>query len=86
MKGKGGGALLAFLGKPKGSAEEGDEDMPETEPGGDMESVKMSAAEDAIAALKSGDATALSDALTRHYDACSGAGAPMPESESDEEY
>ncbi len=88
MKGGKGGALLAFLGKPKGPAEEGEE--PESDDmGDDMGSVKMSAAEDAIAALKSGDATALSDALTRHYDACSGMGSPMADSEEeeiDEEY
>ncbi len=86
MKGGKGGALLAFLGKPKGPAEEGEEtEMPDEDMGGDMESVKMSAAEDAMAAFKSGDATALSDALTRHYDACAG-GSTMPEGEPDEEY
>ena len=84
MKGGKGGALLAFLGKPKGPAEEGEEMDPDD--GGDMESVKMSAAEDAMAAFKAGDSTALSDALTRHYDACAGMSSHMPEEETDEEY
>lgn len=34
-------------------------------------STKISAARAALAALKSGDAKALADALQRHYDACS---------------
>lgn len=87
MKDGKGGALLAFLGKPKGPAEEG-EDMGDE---GGTESAKMTAAEDAMAAFKSGDATALSDALSRHYDACAGMPAmgddeAMPDEETDEEY
>lgn len=72
------GGLLAILaGKPK----MGDDEEMEGE-GDGMESAKMTAAEDAIAALKSGDASALSDALQRHYDACSG----MGDSEESGEY
>lgn len=61
-----GAALLMALGKPKGGSEM---DPPEGESDG-MGGAKMTAAEDALAAFKSGDASALSDALTRHYDAC----------------
>jgi hypothetical protein len=90
MKGKGGGALLAFLGKPKGgeSDESGEYGEGADLEGDGMESAKMTAAEDAMAAFKSGDATALSDALTRHYDACAGGGGmAMPEEgDEDEEY
>ena len=79
-----GGALLAFLGKPKGEPGGDGEDMAEDDDGG-MASAKMTAAEDAMAAFKSGDATALSDALTRHYDACAGMPDTMPDAEDEEE-
>lgn len=84
-----GGALLAFLGKPKGASEDSEE--PDMGDEGGTESAKMTAAEDAMAAFKSGDATALSDALSRHYDACAGMPAmgddeAMPDEETDEEY
>lgn len=76
--------LMALaLGKPKAGAEEhpddegeGDEDM-----GG---GAKLAAAKDAIAAFKSGDAAALSQALTDHYDACAAAeGSEEPATEED---
>ena len=89
MKGKGGGALLAFLGKPKGGESDESGEDAELGEGDGMASAKMTAAEDAMAAFKSGDATALSDALTRHYDACAGMGKGMAmpeEGDEDEEY
>lgn len=54
------------LGKSGGGGEE-----KPSPPGGDM---KMRAAEDALEAFKSGDASALNDALSRHYRACASEG------------
>jgi hypothetical protein len=58
---KGSGLLLA-LGKPKPGGDE--------PPGDGAESIKMNAAEDLIAAQKSGDAKGVADAFKRMYDAC----------------
>lgn len=70
--------LLALIGKPKGGppAEDmGDDEMlPPEEGEPSMDAAKTMAAEDALAAFESGDAEALSDALTRHYEACAAKG------------
>ncbi len=66
--------LLALIGKPKGGPPgdepDGDEMLPPEDGEPSMDAAKTMAAEDALAALESGDAEALSDALTRHYEAC----------------
>lgn len=71
-----GKGLLAILAKPKGGAmpPKGDGDE-----GGGMESVKMSAAEDIIAATSAKDPKMLADAFTRMYDACKTGGGPEEE-------
>lgn len=68
--------LLALIGKPKGGApgEEMPEDAPPDTGEPSMDAAKTMAAEDALAAFESGDAEALSDALTRHYEACAAKG------------
>lgn len=74
------GDLLLALGVEPGG-EEGDADEADT--GADM---RMTAADDAIAAIKKGDAAALDDALGRHYEACAmGAGHGSEESDEDVE-
>lgn len=69
------GLLAMFSGSPKGG--------PEDDSADDMESAKMSAAEDIISATKSGDAAGLADAYQRMYDACAG---KMGMGDEDEEY
>lgn len=61
--------LLAIGGKPKGmGAGKPDDEAAESDPG--MGDVKRAAAEDAMAAFKSGDVDALSTALTDFVQAC----------------
>ena len=62
------GILALAIGKPKPDGEE-----PSGE-GDRMEDAKMTAAQDAMDAFKSGDAAMFSDALARHYEACQMAG------------
>jgi hypothetical protein len=78
------GALLLALGDPEGG---GDDDELEGDEGLDLgEEMGMTAAEDAIAAMKKGDAGALHDALKRHYESCVMAGPASEESEADEDF
>lgn len=76
--------LMALaLGKPKaGAAADDDDDEPAADMGG---GAKMTAAKDALAAFKSGDASALSQALTDHYDACAAGGDEEEDEAADEE-
>lgn len=64
--------VLALIGPPKKGAAPDDEAAEGEAPPGEpsMNDAKMMAAEDAMAAFESGDAKALDDALTRHYEAC----------------
>lgn len=59
MKSKPTIGLLLGLGKPKSSDEDSEE------------SASLAAARALVKAIKSGDAEAVNDALTAHYDACS---------------
>lgn len=70
--------LMALaLGKPKAGAEPSDDEGEgDVDTGGEA---KLQAARDALRAFKSGDAEALSQALSDHYDACAA-------SESGEDY
>lgn len=70
--------LLAIFGKPKGSEDGPGEDSDDA---GDMESAKMTAAEDAMSAFEAKDVGMLSEALQRHYEACAAA-----KGEDSEEY
>jgi hypothetical protein len=77
------GALLLALGDPEGG---GDEELDGEDEGLDLgEEMGMTAAEDAIAAMKKGDASALHDALKRHYESCVMAGPGSEGSEADED-
>jgi hypothetical protein len=60
--------ILASKAKKKPDADLGA--APEGEDGGDMEEGKMAAAEDVMAAMKSGDAQAFKDALQDFVDLC----------------
>lgn len=64
-------AILAIGGPPLIGDDEEEEDMPESKPGKGMEQMKLAAANRALKAFKSGDVSALSEALSDHYDACS---------------
>lgn len=61
------GLLLALAPSSKKSKKMMDQDDGAEDDDGDG---KVAAAEDAIAALEAGDASALSEALTAHYELC----------------
>lgn len=62
--------LAAMAPKKKGAAEMEDEDSPESSEMGDMGEAKEAAAEEVMAAVKSGDAKALADALESFIECC----------------
>ena len=66
------GLLMMPKGKSKGPLDDLGDEPEATEEEPSMGKAKLMAAEDALDAFKSGDAQALSDALTRHYEACAG--------------
>lgn|GEM_PF-2080186 len=72
---KGGGLLSIELSPPPKGKESGEVEMEDEADGeaGDMEAAKLDAARAVLAAMKKGDAQALSDALEEHKAACEAA-------------